>query len=156
MYKLVCLGIFTTIYYHIHSKYLDTITPYHNCPKIWTSIPLPTDTVNILKFHTPKVWQNVTCKQCRPRSDCSWRSSLIRVYTDCHSTKYFKKQLHKKQNLGKKSMEKKKFKILGHLPYVKKICWMSSGVDSDKTPTFCGVWSRSTLFSQACLSKYLG
>ena len=24
-------------------------------------------------------------KQCRPRSDCSWRSSLIRVYSVCHS-----------------------------------------------------------------------
>ena len=23
-------------------------------------------------------------KQCRPRSDCSWRRSLIRVYTFCH------------------------------------------------------------------------
>ena len=33
------------------------------------------------------------------------RSSLIRVYTVCHSTKYFKKELHKKQNLGQKSME---------------------------------------------------
>ena len=33
------------------------------------------------------------------------RSSLIRVYTACHSTMYFKKQLHKKQNLGQKVME---------------------------------------------------
>ena len=32
------------------------------------------------------------------------RSSRIKVYTVCHSTKYFKKQLHKKQNLGPKSM----------------------------------------------------
>ena len=24
-------------------------------------------------------------KQCRPRSECFWRSSLIRVYTVCHS-----------------------------------------------------------------------
>ena len=45
------------------------------------------------------------CKQCRPRSDCSWRSRLIRVYTVCHSIKYFKKQLCKKQTLGQKSME---------------------------------------------------
>ena len=30
---------------------------------------------------------------------------LLRVYTVCHSTKYFKKQLHKKQNLGHKSMK---------------------------------------------------
>ena len=27
------------------------------------------------------------------------------LYTVCHSTKYFKKQLHKKQNLGKNSMK---------------------------------------------------
>ena len=30
----------------------------------------------------------------------SWRSSLI-----CHSNMYFKKSLHKKQNLGQKGME---------------------------------------------------
>ena len=28
-------------------------------------------------------------KQCRPRSDCFWRSSLIRVYTVCHSISIF-------------------------------------------------------------------
>ena len=33
------------------------------------------------------------------------RSSLIRVYTVCHSTMYFQKQLHKKQNLGQNSTE---------------------------------------------------
>ena len=31
-------------------------------------------------------------------------AAWIRVYTVCHSTKYFKKQLHKKQNLGQNSM----------------------------------------------------
>ena len=35
------------------------------------------------------------------------RLLLIRVYTVCHSTKYLKKQLHKKQNIGQKGMEKK-------------------------------------------------
>ena len=44
------------------------------------------------------------------------RSSLIRVYTVCHSTKYFVKQLNKKQNLGKKVLNKA-FKISGHLLY---------------------------------------
>ena len=29
-------------------------------------------------------------KQCRPRSDCSSRSSLIWVYTVCHSTRIFR------------------------------------------------------------------
>ena len=57
--------------------------------------------VNVLKFCI----QNFICKQCRPRSDCSRRSSLIRVYTICHSTKYFQKQLHRKQKLGHKRME---------------------------------------------------
>ena len=40
------------------------------------------------------------------------------VYTVCHSTKSFKKQLHKNQNLGQKHMHKV-FEILGHLhvPY---------------------------------------
>ena len=32
-------------------------------------------------------------------------SSLIRVYTVCHSTKYFRKQHNKKQNIGQKIME---------------------------------------------------
>ena len=30
---------------------------------------------------------------------------LIRVYTVCHSSRFFKKQMHKKQNLGKNSLE---------------------------------------------------
>ena len=42
--------------------------------------------VNVLKFCTPNFGQNSIYKQCRPWSDCSWRSSLIRVYTVCHST----------------------------------------------------------------------
>ena len=28
-------------------------------------------------------------KQCRPRSDCFWRSSLIRAYAVCHSVSIF-------------------------------------------------------------------
>ena len=62
--------------------------------------------VNVLNlnFVNQGFRQNATCKckQCRPRSDCFWWSSLIRVYTVCHYTisKYFK-ELHKKQNLGK-------------------------------------------------------
>ena len=37
-----------------------------------------------------------------------------RVYTVCHSTKYFKNQLHKKANLDQKVCNKV-FEILGHL-----------------------------------------
>ena len=57
------------------------------------------------------------CKQFRPRSDCSWRSSLTRVYTICHSTMYFKKQLYIKHKLGQKVWNKV-FEILGHLLYI--------------------------------------
>ena len=40
-----------------------------------------------------------------------------RVYTVCHSTKHFKRQLSKKQNLRlKKNVWNKVFEILGHLP----------------------------------------
>ena len=46
---------------------------------------------------------------------------LLNVYTVCHSTKYFQKQLHKKQNLGQK-VWKKVFKILGHLLYHVLMC----------------------------------
>ena len=45
------------------------------------------------------------------------KSSLIRVYTVCHSTKYSKKQLYKKQKLFQKVWNKV-FEILGHLPYL--------------------------------------
>ena len=59
-----------------------------------------------VNFKHKSSWQNVIYNQCRPRSDCSFwsslRSSLIWVYTVWHVTKYFKKQMHKKQNSGKK------------------------------------------------------
>ena len=57
---------------------------YRNCPK---------------HFVHQSFWQNCICKKCRPRSDCSWRSMV------CHPTKYFKKQLRKKQNLGRNGIE---------------------------------------------------
>ena len=41
---------------------------------------------------------------------------MIRVNTVCHSTKYFKKQLHKKQTYAKEVWNKGS-KILGHLLY---------------------------------------
>ena len=45
------------------------------------------------------------------------RSSLIRVYTIYYFTKYFKKQLHKMQNLGKNRVSNKVIEILGLYPY---------------------------------------
>ena len=55
-------------------------------------------------------------------SICIWpllsdrRSSLIRVYPVCHSTKNFKKQLHKKKNEAKK-VRNKVFEILENFQY---------------------------------------
>ena len=37
------------------------------------------------KTHILTVRQVCLCKQCRPRSNCSWRNSLIWVYIVCHS-----------------------------------------------------------------------
>ena len=59
------------------------------------------NTVNVLKFCTSKcLYTNIA----DPDQTAPW-SSLIWVYTVCYSTKYFKKELHKKQNFGQKSME---------------------------------------------------
>ena len=46
-------------------------------------------TVNVLKFRTLVACQKGIDKQCRPRSDCFWRSSLIRVFSVCYSDKHF-------------------------------------------------------------------
>ena len=73
------------------------------------------DRVNVLKFQTPNGLTKPHM-QCWPRSDCSFRSSLIRVYIVCHSTQYFKKQLHKKLYLGQKVWNEV-LEILGQLLY---------------------------------------
>ena len=46
------------------------------------------------------------------------RSSLIRVFPVCHSTKYFNKQLHKKKKIKPKKVCSKVFRILEHLPCI--------------------------------------
>ena len=69
--------------------FISPETVYGKCPKI---------------LHT-KVSDKMTSKQSRPRSDCSYTSKLIWVNAVCHSTKYSKKQLHKKQTLCQKSIE---------------------------------------------------
>ena len=43
----------------------------------------------ILRFGTLFACQKGIDKQCRPRSDCFWRRSPIRVCTACYSDKYF-------------------------------------------------------------------
>ena len=57
--------------------------------------------INVLKF-----WQNGIGKQFRPRSDCSWRSSLIRVYTVWHSTRYFRNNCINSKIWAKKVLSK--------------------------------------------------
>ena len=38
-------------------------------------------------------------KQCRPRSNCFWRSSLIRVFPVCYSDKHFANSSPEKQHI---------------------------------------------------------
>ena len=64
-----------------------------------------------------KVSYKMTYGYANSEDPDSFQSSLIRVYTVCNSTKYFEKQLHKKQNLGQKIWNKA-FEISGHLPYL--------------------------------------
>ena len=83
---------------------LSMLFEYHPWPIFaWRSLcyhhNLLLHTVNVLKFRTPnsltKCHMQTVQTQIR-------RSSLIRVYAVCHSSKYFKKPLHKKQNLSQK------------------------------------------------------
>ena len=61
-------------------------------------------TISVLKFLYTKVFDKLAyVNSVDP--DQTAPSSLIRVYTVCHSNKYFKKQLHRKQNLGLKGMK---------------------------------------------------
>ena len=46
-------------------------------------------TVTVLKFWSLVPCQNSRDKQCRPRSDCFWRSNLIRVFPVCYCDKKF-------------------------------------------------------------------
>ena len=45
--------------------------------------------INVLKSWKLVARQKVSDKQGRPRSDCFWRSSLIRVFPVCYSDKHF-------------------------------------------------------------------
>ena len=78
------VGIYSCLYF-TYPKYLDNLISYNM--------------VNVLKFHTLKCltkW-HVQTVQTQIR-----RSSLTRVYTVCQSTKYYKKQLHKKAEFRQK------------------------------------------------------
>ena len=54
-------------------------------------------------------------KQCRPRSDCFWRSSLIRVFPVCYSDKHFVTSSLEKQDFICQH-KRKVFEILENLP----------------------------------------
>ena len=76
-------------------------------------------TVNVLKF-----WTLVTCpkgldKQVRPRSDCFWRSRLIRVCPVCYSDKQFVNSSPDYHHLVG-NRKRNVFEVLEHLPYLKK------------------------------------
>ena len=45
--------------------------------------------VKVPNVQTLVTWQKSSGNQCRPRSDCSFRSSPIRVFTVCYSDKRF-------------------------------------------------------------------
>ena len=74
-------------------------------------------TVNVLKFWTLIACQKGLDKQCRPRSDCFWRSSLIRIFAVCYSNQHFVNS-SPKTNILFESRKRKVFKNLEHLPYM--------------------------------------
>ena len=47
----------------------------------------------------------MACANSADPDPFSAEGAVLSVYTVCYSTKYVKKQLHKKQNLGWKSMK---------------------------------------------------
>ena len=73
-------------------------------------------TVNVLKFRTPKCLTKWHMQTVQTQIRLLHRSSLIRVYTVCNSTKHFKNSCVKKQNLSQKAL-KKVLEIFGHLLY---------------------------------------
>ena len=66
------------------------------------AFPFNVSMIHVLKFRTPKF---LTKWHMQTLQTEVIRSSLIRVYTVCHSYKYFETQLHKIQNFGQKSKE---------------------------------------------------
>ena len=74
---------------HMYIENMNII--YGKCPKISNT-----------KVSDKMTYAN---KQCKPRSGSSFRSSLIKIYNVKQSTKHFKQQVHKKQNLGQNKTE---------------------------------------------------
>ena len=71
----------------LETKYSDTLL-------IWSLDMLqPNNSIQMQKILHTKFVQTHCCMK------------LIRVFTGCHSTGHFKRQMHKKQNLGQNTME---------------------------------------------------
>ena len=109
--------------------------------------------VNALKFHTPKCQTILSMQTVQAQIRLS---SLIRVYTVCHSSKYSKKQLYKKQNLNQKVWNKV-LEILGHLLYQ----WRAKAQTKLEICAFCTrlqtpffAWSSPTLYSDLLINIY--
>ena len=84
------------------------VTFHWHCLYVWY-------TVDILKFWTLVTCQKGLDKQCRPRSDCFWGSSLISIFPVSYSVKQFVISSLDSQHLLE-NRRKKVFKILEHLP----------------------------------------
>ena len=73
-------------------------------------------TVNVLKFRTLIACQKGLDKLGRSRSDCFWRSSLIRKFPVCYSLNHFVNSSTDNQHFIGNS-KWKVFEVLEHLPY---------------------------------------
>ena len=118
-------------------------------------------TWNVVKFQTLVACQKGLDNQCRPRSDCFWRSCLIRVFPVCHADKYFVNSSHNYQHF---IWEQKEKSIQNFRKYT--ACFVSvinctstsdnflSFIFADIhlhihfSPTFFLTWSRSKLFAK--------
>ena len=80
------------------------------------------------------VWQNGICKQTQMRLPLKEQSDQG---LHCHSTMFFNKWLHKKQNLGEKVWNKV-FEILGHLLYIVFAVVSRKSKEEETETVFCG------------------
>ena len=83
------------------------------------------DMVKVLKFWTLVASPNAIDKQCRPRSDCFWRSSLIRVFPVCYSDMYLVNPSPDNPHFFLKTESEKVFEVLGHLLFY---CCFQGGI----------------------------
>ena len=91
MVVLLCMSNFIRKPNYVNSKGVEQATdPCCSLPKwykCYTFMLRPT--VNVLKIQTLDACQKGMDKQCRTRSDCFFRSSLIRVFHVCYFDEHF-------------------------------------------------------------------